>query len=124
MDLQTLSGKAVTSENALSPNNFRPYSPQTAAESRLQPDTAGAKFTLTHRTKTSSPTPQPQTIMVEIVRHLPPPTLKLWLPGWPQGRTRPPRPARTEVGARTSSFYDASRHFGLLLAQIDYEHLL
>ena len=38
MDLQTLSGKPVSSENASPPNNFRPYSPQSAAESRLQPD--------------------------------------------------------------------------------------
>jgi len=39
MDLQTLSGKAVSSENAWFTDNFRPYSPQTAAESRLQPGT-------------------------------------------------------------------------------------
>ena len=44
MDLQTLSGKAVTSENALSPNNFRPYSPQTADKIRLQPETPGQQF--------------------------------------------------------------------------------
>jgi hypothetical protein len=41
MDLQTLSGKAVTSENASSLKNFRPYSPQTADVSRGQPDTHG-----------------------------------------------------------------------------------
>jgi len=34
MDLQTKGGKPVTSENALSPNNFRAYSPQTADHSR------------------------------------------------------------------------------------------
>jgi|GEM_PF-3593830 len=49
MDLQTLSGKAVTSENARPPNNFRPYSPQTTAKIRLQPDTPGAEFALKHR---------------------------------------------------------------------------
>ena len=41
MDLQTLSGKAVSSENARPANNFRPYSHQTAALSCGQSDTAG-----------------------------------------------------------------------------------
>jgi len=39
MDLQTLSGEAVTSRYVCLPNHFRLYSPQAAAESRPQPDT-------------------------------------------------------------------------------------
>jgi hypothetical protein len=49
MALQTLSGKPVTSENALSPNNFRPYSRQAVDKIRLQPDALGAEFALKHR---------------------------------------------------------------------------
>jgi hypothetical protein len=56
MDLQTLSGKAVTSENTFSAKNFRPYSPQTADKIRPQPDTPGEQFGFTrHRTTTSNP---------------------------------------------------------------------
>ena len=44
MDLQTLSGKAVSSENAFATENFRPYSPQTADKIRLQPETPGQQF--------------------------------------------------------------------------------
>ena len=85
MDLQTLSDEPVTSENALFPNNFRPYSPLTTAESRLQPDCRGEQFALTHCTKTSSQ-PQPQAMMVEIVRHFCLlQLLKLRLGGWPPG---------------------------------------
>ena len=80
MHLQTLSGKPVSSENASAPKNFRPYSPQTAAESRLQPDTAGEHFALTHRTKASSPTPQAKAIMVEVVRHVPSPAAQAQAP--------------------------------------------
>ena len=47
MDLQTMSGKPVSSENAISANNFRPYSPQTTAKIRLQPDTPGEQFAVT-----------------------------------------------------------------------------
>jgi hypothetical protein len=39
MDLQTMGDNALTSENALSHNNLRAHSPQTAGDSRLQPDT-------------------------------------------------------------------------------------
>src|SRR5450759_1050852 len=39
MDLQTMGGKPVTSDNALSHNNLRAHSPQTAGDSRPQPDT-------------------------------------------------------------------------------------
>ena len=39
MDLQTNGGKPVTSDNACPPDNFRAYSPQTAGDSRRQPDT-------------------------------------------------------------------------------------
>jgi len=46
MDLQTSGGKPVTSENALSPDNFRAHSPQTADHSRLQPDTHPASIRL------------------------------------------------------------------------------
>ena len=45
MDLQTLSGKPVTSENVLSANNFRLYSPQTADFSGGQPNTHGRAWT-------------------------------------------------------------------------------
>ena len=38
MDLQTFSGKPVTTENVLSANNFHPYSHQIADVSRSQPD--------------------------------------------------------------------------------------
>jgi hypothetical protein len=41
MDLQTLSGKAASSENTYPAENFRPYSPQASAVSRGQPDTHG-----------------------------------------------------------------------------------
>ncbi len=36
-----MSGKPVTSANTGPPDNFRAYSPQTAGDSRLQPDTQG-----------------------------------------------------------------------------------
>jgi hypothetical protein len=49
MDLQTLSGKPVTSENACCPDNFCPYSPQTADKIRLQPDTPGEQSAFTDR---------------------------------------------------------------------------
>src|SRR5665811_1634777 len=39
MDLQTMGDNALTSENALSHNNLRAHSPQTAGDSRPQPDT-------------------------------------------------------------------------------------
>jgi hypothetical protein len=49
MNLQTLSGKPVTSGKALLANNFRPYSPQTADKIRLQPDAPGEQFAFTRR---------------------------------------------------------------------------
>ena len=36
--------KAVTSENACRPNNFRAYSPQISGDSRLRPDTPSEQF--------------------------------------------------------------------------------
>jgi hypothetical protein len=42
MDLQTTGTKPVTSGNADPADNFRAYSPQTADDHRLQPDTRGA----------------------------------------------------------------------------------
>jgi hypothetical protein len=41
MDLQTLSGKPVSSRNACLAENFRPYSPQTSDVRGGQPDTHG-----------------------------------------------------------------------------------
>ena len=38
-----MDGKALTSDNALAPDNFRAHSPQTTGDSRPQPDTPGRK---------------------------------------------------------------------------------
>ena len=46
MDLQTIGDKAVTSENACPPNNFRAYSPQIPDHSRPQPTTTGHRLRL------------------------------------------------------------------------------
>ena len=52
MDLQTKGGKPVTSENALSPNNFRAYSPQTADHNPSE------QSAFTRRATTRIPTPR------------------------------------------------------------------
>jgi len=41
MDLQTMSGKPVTSENVPFIDNLRAHSPQIPDDNRPQPDTAG-----------------------------------------------------------------------------------
>ena len=41
MDLQTMGGKPVTSENVPSIDNLRAYSPQISVDSRRQPTAAG-----------------------------------------------------------------------------------
>ena len=74
MDLQTMGDNALTSENALSPNNFRAYSPQTADHSRLQPDTAASNPRSRRRAMKWSPTPQTRAIVVEISCQLNSPT--------------------------------------------------
>jgi hypothetical protein len=60
----------MTSGNASPPTNFRAYSPQTADDHRLQPDTQreirGHYFTPRRR----APTPQTRAIMVEIACQL------------------------------------------------------
>jgi len=70
MDLQTSGGKPVTSQNTCPPTNFRAYSPQTAGDSRRQPDTPGSNSRSRRRATTWSPTPQTRAIMVEIACQL------------------------------------------------------
>src|SRR5450759_5097179 len=70
MDLQTKGGKSVTSENALSPNNFRAYSPQTADDRRRQQDTPASNSRSRRRSTTWSPTHQTRAIVVESVCQL------------------------------------------------------
>jgi hypothetical protein len=66
MDLQTLSGKPVTSGNVSPPNNFRPYSPQTADRIPLQPDTAGQQFAFTASHHNVEPDASDPTATVEV----------------------------------------------------------
>jgi hypothetical protein len=58
----------------LSPDNFRAYSPQTAGDNRLQPDTPASSSRPRRRTTTSSPTPQTRAIVVEIACQPNPPS--------------------------------------------------
>src|ERR1035437_1185660 len=57
MDLQSMGGKPVTSENVSPRDNFRAYSPQIADAYQLQPDTPASNSRSPRRTSTSSPTP-------------------------------------------------------------------
>jgi hypothetical protein len=57
MDLQTTGTKPVTSGNADPPDNFRAYSPQTADDHRLQPDTPGSTSRYAARHDVTRPPP-------------------------------------------------------------------
>ncbi len=57
MDLQTTGTKPVTSGNADPADNFRAYSPQTADDHRLQPDTPGSTSRYAARHDVTRPPP-------------------------------------------------------------------
>jgi hypothetical protein len=65
MDLQTSGGEPVTSENVPSIDNLRAHSPQTAGESRRQPDTPASNSRSPSRATMLSPTIQTQAIKGE-----------------------------------------------------------
>src|SRR5665647_1039007 len=57
MDLQTMGGKAVTSENVPSIDNLRAYSPQISGDSRRQPDTEASTSRYAARHDVTRPPP-------------------------------------------------------------------
>jgi hypothetical protein len=113
MDLQTLSGKPVTSENTLSPNNFHPYSPQTADVSRGQPDTHGRVVLLIDGVKgmreppnsespsPNLPTPKAGNEWGARWRTSPVHTRRIVLLTMIDSRERPPTPMRTSWTSTT-----------------------
>jgi len=64
MDLQSMGGKPVTSENVSPRDNFRAYSPQIADEYQLQPDTPASNSRVHYfAPRRRDPMPQTRAIM-------------------------------------------------------------
>jgi len=79
---------ALTSENVSPPDNFRAYSPQTAGDSRRQPDTPASNSRSPSRATTSRPTPQTCAIRGEIASQLNPRSAKRSVSlGWTVSRS-------------------------------------
>ena len=85
MDLQSMSGKPVNSDNGCLPTHFRAYSPQIADYIRRQPDSPANNSRVHYfAPRRRDPMPRTRAIVVEIAHQLNSPSAKVdILPAWP-----------------------------------------